>query len=99
MKASSFKNGKTKRIHAFVSGKVQGVFFRASTAEEAKKEGIDGWVRNTNDGRVEVVAEGDEEALKKFIEFLKKGPAGAWVEGVTIKEEKQLREKGFTIKR
>lgn len=75
------------RIHAFVSGKVQGVFFRASTREEAERLGLRGWVKNLPDGRVELVAEGEDESIRKLIGFLHKGPPRAGVEKVIIKKE------------
>ncbi|MCD6575782.1 MAG: acylphosphatase [Nanoarchaeota archaeon] len=76
-----------KRFHIFVSGRVQGVFFRANTVEVARKLGIVGWVRNLRDGRVEIVAEGSEEKLKEFVEWLKKGPILAKVVDIVIEEE------------
>ena len=75
------------RIHAFISGLVQGVNFRFYTRQKAQALGIGGWVRNLRDGRVEVVAEGSEERIKHLIDFLKKGPPGAKVVNVEIKEE------------
>jgi len=77
-----------KRIHAFISGRVQGVNFRWNTKVAADKLGIKGWVRNLDDGRVEVIAEGDNERIDKFIEYLKKGPVLARVDKVEIAEEK-----------
>lgn len=76
-----------KRLHIFVSGRVQGVFYRDFTRRQAKRFNITGWVRNLWDGRVEAVAEGEEEDLKKFVEELKKGPPAAKVENLEIKEE------------
>lgn len=76
-----------KRFHIFVSGRVQGVFFRATTVEVANKLGIKGWVRNRLDGRVEIVAEGEEGKLKDFIEWLKNGPPLAKVTDIVIEEE------------
>lgn len=67
-----------------IKGKVQGVFFRASTRETAQKLGIRGWVRNLSDGTVETVAEGDSDALEKFIDWCKKGPESAMVTDVDI---------------
>jgi len=66
-----------KRVHLFVSGRVQGVFFRASTRDTARRLGLTGWVRNLPDGRVEGLFEGDEEALRRLIEWCRSGPAGA----------------------
>lgn len=71
-----------KRI--VVLGKVQGVFFRASTAESAKAFGINGTVRNVDDGSVEIEAEGEAEAMDNFIEWCHKGPSGAVVNEVCI---------------
>jgi len=75
------------RIHAFVSGLVQGVNFRYHTQKRAKELGITGWVRNLEDGRVEVVAEGDKYAIEEFIRFLKKGPPLAKVLNCEIEKE------------
>jgi len=68
----------------FVSGNVQGVFYRHNTRKKAKEMGIGGWVRNLYDGRVEITAEGKEEDLKKFIEWCKKGPELAFVKNVEV---------------
>ncbi|MEO0086543.1 MAG: acylphosphatase [candidate division WOR-3 bacterium] len=81
-----------KRYHIFVSGRVQGVFYRDFTRRQAKRFNITGWVKNLWDGRVEVVAEGEEENLKKFIEELEKGPPAARVENLEIKEEEATLE-------
>ncbi|MEN8148346.1 MAG: acylphosphatase [Planctomycetota bacterium] len=61
------------RVHAFVSGRVQGVWFRASTREEALRLGLTGWVRNLPDGRVEFVAEGDEDAIEALLAWCRSG--------------------------
>ena len=68
-----------KRIHIIVEGKVQGVWFRGSTEDEARALGLTGWVRNLRDGRVEVLAEGEEEKLDSLAAWCKKGPPGARV--------------------
>lgn len=73
-----------KRIHVFVSGRVQGVAFRWVTSDVALQLKVFGWARNLPDGRVEVVAEGEEENLKQFIEFLNKGPRYAKVRNIEI---------------
>ena len=75
------------RIHAFISGLVQGVNFRFYTRQKAKQLGIKGWVRNLKDGRVEVVAEGDKDAMEEFIRFLKRGPPLAKVLNCEIEKE------------
>jgi len=74
-----------KGIHARVYGRVQGVGFRYSTYMQAKKIGLAGYVRNMSDGSVEVVAEGDENTINKFISWLKKGPIGSRVDNVELK--------------
>jgi len=76
-----------KRIHVFVNGKVQGVFFRAYTKEHADKLSIKGFVRNLGNENVEVIAEGDETALRHFATMLEKGPKEAEVADIKIKYE------------
>jgi acylphosphatase len=67
-----------------ISGRVQGVGFRWFTIERASVEGITGWVRNLPDGEVEVVAEGDAEAMERFERALRQGPGRARVDDVTV---------------
>jgi acylphosphatase len=74
-------------IHCLVSGRVQGVFFRASAQAEAQRLGVAGWARNLRDGRVEVMACGDTDALARFREWLGHGPPQAEVEDVTVAEQ------------
>lgn len=64
-----------KQMHAFVTGMVQGVGFRYFVEKKAYPLGITGFVRNLSDGRVEVLAEGDEAVLKQFLEIVKQGPS------------------------
>jgi len=71
-----------KKIHIFVSGRVQCVFFRDNTRRMAKKLDLTGWVRNLDDGRVEIVAEGDIKKLKKLLNWTKKGSLLARVQKV-----------------
>lgn len=78
------QENKKARIHLLISGRVQGVFFRANTKQKAQKLGLMGWVKNTPDGKVEAVAEGDQEAIQRLIEWAKQGPAVAEVEQVDI---------------
>ncbi len=73
-----------KRAHIFVSGRVQGVFYRATTQEVARRLRLRGWVRNLPDGRVEIVAEGPEDALKALIDWCWEGPPLARVEDVKV---------------
>lgn len=70
------------RIHLHVSGRVQGVFFRQSTARVAGDLGLRGWVRNLPDGRVEAIAEGPAEALDRLLAFCHEGPPAARVDRV-----------------
>jgi acylphosphatase len=88
-----------KRVHLFVSGRVQGVFFRAHTRDLAQKLGLSGFVRNLPDGRVEVVAEGPEEKLQELIEFCYRGPPLAHVTHVEIHWEEPTGEfRGFSVR-
>lgn len=66
-----------KRLHLFVSGRVQGVFFRSTTRDTARRLDLTGWVRNLSDGRVEGLFEGDEEALLRLLEWCRLGPPGS----------------------
>ena len=68
-----------RTIHIRISGKVQGVFFRASAKEIADKLKITGWVKNTPEGDVEIMAEGVPDNIEKFIQWCKKGPSNAVV--------------------
>jgi acylphosphatase len=72
------------KVNIFVSGRVQGVFFRQSTKNKAKELGIVGTVRNIEDGRVEIVAQAEYFALKPFIDWCHKGPIAARVDQVEI---------------
>lgn len=71
-------------LHCCVSGLVQGVFFRASTREQAKRLGVTGWVRNLPDGRVEIFACGEKSRLEALLEWLQEGPPHANVSGVEV---------------
>ena len=72
------------RARAYVSGRVQGVFFRNSVAELADSLHVAGWVRNLSDGRVETLFEGEKHDVEKIIEFCKRGPPGAYVRELEI---------------
>lgn len=74
------------------------VLFRYNTKKLADKLKISGWVKNLMDGRVEAVFEGEEENLKKIMEFCKKGPLLAKVTGIKIYKEEIKGEKGFEVK-
>ena len=71
-----------KQAHLLIAGRVQGVFFRASVSSIARGLQINGFVRNLADGSVELVGEGEEEALNRLIDWCRKGPPGAYVDQV-----------------
>ena len=72
------------RVHVLIEGQVQGVFFRASTRDEARARGLAGWVRNRADGRVEAVFEGDKTVVDNMLAWCRKGPPYAYVDHVDI---------------
>lgn len=86
------------RAHVLISGRVQGVFFRAYTVDEAAAAGVAGWVRNTSDGRVEAVFEGAQSAVEAVIAWCRKGPPAARVSGVEVVWEEPKGEQGFGIR-
>ena len=96
LKVKTFKS----RVHIYVSGRVQGVFFRARTVQLSVRLGLTGWVRNLPDGRVEGLFEGEEEAVKAVLEFCRQGPRGAVVEDVVVVSETFKGEfSAFSIRR
>ena len=88
-----------KHVLINVQGKVQGVFFRASTKEKADELGIKGWVRNNHDGSVSISAEGETETLKRFVEWCRVGPPRARVEYFDIQEREVQNFKEFSVQR
>ena len=84
-------------IHAFVSGRVQGVWYRNSTRNEALAASVTGWARNLPDGRVEVMLCGDESAVQDVVAWLHKGPAGARVRGVVTEKMPFEAMSGFSV--
>ncbi|OLC84044.1 MAG: acylphosphatase [Thaumarchaeota archaeon 13_1_40CM_3_50_5] len=80
------------RAHVFVSGNVQGVYFRQNTKQVATRHKVVGWVRNLPDGRVEAVFEGDETAVNEVIKWCHIGPPKASVQDVNVKFEKYTGE-------
>ena len=91
--------GEKVRAHVFVSGIVQGVFFRANTKRVADQLGVKGWVKNLLDGRVEAVFEGDKRAVDEIIEWCRSGPPLARVEHVEVRWEPYRGEfKDFRIR-
>ena len=87
-----------QRTQPLVSGRVQGVAFRDSTRQEAERLGLGGWVRNTEDGQVEAVFEGDSEAVRQMIEWCKSGPSSADVEDVSVEQETPEGLSGFEVR-
>ncbi len=83
------------RRHVVVHGNVQGVFFRDSAQEEANKRGVAGWVRNRDDGTVEAVFEGDQEAVQALVDFCESGPSKADVDHVDVDDEEPEGLSGF----
>jgi acylphosphatase len=73
-----------KRIRVLISGRVQGVFFRAYTRDAALREGLTGWVRNLTDGRVEAVFEGDADPVDRMVAWCHQGSPGSRVERVEV---------------
>ena len=89
----------TRRVHVFVSGLVQGVGFRAFTAEHAEKRALTGWVKNLDDGRVEAVVEGPTDKVAQLLELLKRGPAAGHVDKLDVADEKPTGEfKSFDVR-
>jgi acylphosphatase len=88
------------RAHLTIHGRVQGVYFRASTVYTAQNLGLTGWVRNCPGGAVEAVAEGDQNKLDEWIAWCGRGPSGARVENVEVTWQAASGEfRDFRIKR
>lgn len=80
------------KIKVLISGKVQGVFFRFNTKKNADELGLFGWVKNTKDGKVEALFEGDEKHIYKMIEWCSKGPSNSKVTKVDVFKKKYVKE-------
>ena len=87
------------RAHVYVSGNVQGVFFRATTREQAQERGVDGWVKNLADGRVEAVFEGTEDDVEAMVTWCHEGSPAATVESVDVTYEDPEGLSGFEVRR
>jgi acylphosphatase len=85
------------RRRVVVHGFVQGVFFRDTVRRRAQQHGVSGWVRNTRDGTVEAVFEGDEDAVERLVEFCREGPRGARVDHVDVADEEPEGLAGFDV--
>lgn len=87
------------RIHLIISGNVQGVSFRSSTLKEAIRLNLTGWVKNSSDGSVETLAEGEEDNVEEFILWCRRGPSLAKVESLKIRKENFIGEfENFSIR-
>ena len=89
-----------KRAHVFVSGRVQGVFFRTFVKSQAKLHEVNGWIKNMTDNRVEAVFEGEDYKVDDMVEACRKGPPGSEVNDVEVEIEKfRGTEELFEIRR
>jgi acylphosphatase len=88
-----------ERAHVHVSGRVQGVYYRASTKEKATDLDVDGWVKNLQDGRVEAIFEGETDAIEAMIDWCHEGSDRAAVSDVAVEYEEPQGVRGFEIRR
>ncbi len=86
------------RRRVLISGLGQNVWFRATTARQAVRAGVDGWVRNLADGRVEAVLEGTADAVNEMVDFCSQGPEMARVDRIEVVEESPENLEGFRIR-
>ena len=96
--AGAAPQGLRTRKRVVVHGQVQGVWFRASTQEEARLARVSGWVCNRPDGSVEAVFEGARDAVERMLHYVRRGPRGARVERVEVHEEAPRGEQGFAVR-
>jgi acylphosphatase len=87
-----------RRVRVLVRGRVQGVFFRAEARARAESLDLAGSVRNLPDGAVEAVFEGDPERVESMVDWCRRGPEGASVEGVEVSSEEPTGERGFDLR-
>jgi acylphosphatase len=87
------------RAHVYVSGRVQGVFYRATTRDAARDRGVDGWVKNLDDGRVEAVLEGPAGSVERLVEWCHEGSSRARVDDVAVEYGEPEGLDGFEIRR
>jgi acylphosphatase len=87
-----------KRARVVARGRVQGVFFRDSTRREAESVGVAGWARNRADGAVEAVFEGDDDAVDRMVEFVRRGPGHSDIDDVEVVDETPEGLSGFEVK-
>jgi len=86
------------RRRGVVQGRVQGVFFRDSLRRLAEREGVSGWARNTSEGTLEAVFEGEPDDVERLVSFSKIGPPDAIVEAVNVSQEDPEGLTGFSIR-
>lgn len=87
-----------ERAHVFVSGRVQGVSFRDATRSQAEQLGLSGWVRNTQDGQVEAVFEGDADTVQQMVEWCRSGPSSADVADLSVDNEQPENLSSFEVR-
>ena len=88
-----------RRVRLTASGRVQGVFFRASVRDEAHRNGVTGWVRNAPDGTVEAEVQGDPAAVEAMIAFVRRGPGHAHVDDLLVEDlPTDDAEQGFRVR-
>jgi len=85
------------RRRVVVRGRVQGVFFRDTMRRRAESAGVDGWVRNTPEGSVEAVFEGESQAVETLVEFSRRGPSRAQVASIEVEDERPEGLNGFEV--
>jgi acylphosphatase len=86
-----------RRVRVLVSGRVQGVFFRASCAERVAALGLSGWIRNVANGDVEAVFEGTDAAVEQIVRWCRQGPPLARVDRIDVVDESPTNESGFRV--
>lgn len=86
-------------VHLIISGKVQGVFYRASAKKKAEELNVSGWIRNTREGDVEAMISGKKDSVDRFVEWSKSGPQRAVVTGVVIHKKELLEFDSFSVER
>jgi acylphosphatase len=89
--------GCVRRVHAIVTGRVQGVSYRASTASEARRLGLVGWVRNLRDGSVELEAEGPDDRVASLLAWCHQGPPAARVAHVAVDDRPPGTDTTFVV--
>ncbi|MGM0398531.1 MAG: acylphosphatase [Halobacteriota archaeon] len=92
-------SGQRTRAHVYITGTVQGVYYRANTRDEARARGVAGWVQNLSDGRVEAVFEGDEDRVEAMVEWCYEGSPAASVDAVEVEFESPEQLDSFEIRR